>query len=115
MPEIRERHAPDLVIANGENSAGGLGITEKTANELFGAGVDVITTGNHVYRHRDAYEYLDRTERVIRPANYMTSSPGRGSVVVAVGDRRVGVINLSGSVQLKVARSPFPEADAIVE
>ena len=115
MPEIRARHAPDLVIANGENSAGGLGITEKTANEIFGAGADVITTGNHVYRHRDAYEYLDRADRVIRPANYMNSSPGRGSTVVSVGERRVGVINLSGSVELKVARSPFPEADAIVE
>lgn len=115
MPEIRERHAPDLVIANGENSAGGLGITEKTANEIFDAGVDVITTGNHVYRHKDAYEYLDRADRVIRPANYMTSNPGRGSTVVVAENRRVGVINLSGSVQLRVARSPFPEADAIVE
>jgi 2',3'-cyclic-nucleotide 2'-phosphodiesterase len=115
MPEIRERHAPDLVIANGENSAGGLGITEKTADELFAAGVDVITTGNHVYRHRGAYEYLDRSDRVIRPANYMTGNPGRGSTVVSMGDRRVGVVNLSGSVQLKVARSPFPEADSIVE
>ena len=76
MPELRERHAPDLVIANGENSAGGLGITEKTANDIFEAGVDVITTGNHVYRHRDAYEFLDRTDRVIRPANYMTGKPG---------------------------------------
>ena len=52
MPEIRERHSPDLIIVNGENSAGGLGITEKTANEMFGIGVDVITTGNHVYRHQ---------------------------------------------------------------
>src|SRR3954453_13408800 len=115
MPEIRERHAPDLVIANGENSAGGLGITEKTANDLFGAGVDVITTGNHVYRHRDAYEYLDRSDRGIRPANYMTRNPGRGSTVVSVADRRVGVVNLSGLVHLTVARSPFPEADSIVE
>jgi 2',3'-cyclic-nucleotide 2'-phosphodiesterase len=115
MPGIRERHAPDLVIANGENSAGGLGITEKTANELFEAGVDVITTGNHVYRHRGAYEFLDRSDRVVRPANYMTGSPGRGSTVVTVADRRVAVVNLSGSVQLRVARSPFPEADAIVE
>jgi 2',3'-cyclic-nucleotide 2'-phosphodiesterase len=115
MPRIRERHAPDLVIANGENSAGGLGITEKTANQLFDAGVDVITTGNHVYRHRDAYEFLDRSDRVIRPANYMTGSPGRGSTVVTASDRRVAVVNLSGSVQLRVARSPFPEADAIVD
>jgi metallophosphoesterase (TIGR00282 family) len=115
MPEIRERHAPDLVIANGENSAGGLGITEKTANELFETGVDVITTGNHVYRHRDAYEFLDRSDRVIRPANYMTGNPGRGSTVVTLGDRRIAVVNLSGAVELRVARSPFPEADAIVE
>jgi 2',3'-cyclic-nucleotide 2'-phosphodiesterase len=114
MPGIRERHAPDLVIANGENAAGGLGITEKTANELFEIGVDAITTGNHVYRHRDAYEFLDRSDRVIRPANYMAGNPGRGSMIISVGDRRVGVVNLSGSVQLKAARSPFPEADAMV-
>ena len=115
MPEIRERHSPDLIIVNGENSAGGLGITEKTANEMFGIGVDVITTGNHVYRHRNAYEFLDRSDRVIRPANYMAGNPGRGSTIATVGERRVGVVNLSGSVQLKAARSPFPEADSMVE
>ena len=115
MPELRERHAPDLVIANGENTAGGLGITEKTATELFDMGVDVITTGNHVYRHKDAYEFLDRADRVIRPANYMAGNPGRGHTIVTVGDRRVAVINLSGTVQLRAARSPFPEADAIVD
>src|SRR2546429_8634802 len=65
MPELRDRHAPDLVIANGENTAGGLGITQKTARELFDAGIDVITTGNHVYRHREVYEFLDRAERVV--------------------------------------------------
>src|SRR5947207_2986922 len=115
MPELRERHAPDMVIANGENTAGGLGITEKTATELFDMGVDVITTGNHVYRHKDAYEFLDRADRVIRPANYMAGNPGRGHTIVTVGDRRVAVINLSGTVQLRAARSPFPEADAIVD
>ena len=115
MPRIRDRHAPDLIIANGENSAGGLGITEKTADELFGIGVDVITTGNHVYRHRNAYEFLDRADRVIRPANYMAANPGRGSTIVDVGDRRVGVGNLSGTVQMKAARSPFPEAEAMAD
>jgi 2',3'-cyclic-nucleotide 2'-phosphodiesterase len=114
MPELRERHSPDVVIANGENTAGGLGITEKTARELFEVGVDVITTGNHVYRHRDVYDYLNRAERVIRPANYMAGNPGRGYTVIDVGERRLGVINLSGSVQLKVARSPFTEADALL-
>jgi 2',3'-cyclic-nucleotide 2'-phosphodiesterase len=115
MPELRDRHAPDLVIANGENTAGGLGITKKTATELFDMGVDVITTGNHVYRHKDAYEFLDHAERVIRPANYMAASPGRGHTIVSAGDRRVAVVNLSGSVQLRAARSPFPEADGLVD
>jgi metallophosphoesterase (TIGR00282 family) len=114
MPELRERHSPDLVIANGENTAGGLGITEKIARELFQLGVGVITTGNHVYRHRDAYEFLDRDDRVIRPANYMAGNPGSGYTVVPVGDRRLAVVNLSGSVHLRAARSPFAAADALI-
>ena len=115
MPQLREIHRPDLVIVNGENSAGGLGITEKTATDLFETGADVITTGNHVYRHREVYEYLDRTDRVIRPANYPHANPGRGHTIVEAAGRRVAVVNLSGAVQLKVARSPFHEIDAILE
>ena len=65
MPGLLERHAPDLVIVNGENSAGGLGITEKTGNDLMRMGADVITLGNHAYRHRDAYGYLDTAEQVV--------------------------------------------------
>ncbi len=115
MPGLREAHSPDLVIVNGENSAGGLGITEKTAADLFAAGADVITTGNHVYKHREAYEYLDRDERVIRPANYATGNPGRGHTVVEAAGQRIGVINLSGAVQLQAQRSPFAEVDSILE
>jgi metallophosphoesterase (TIGR00282 family) len=115
MPGLREAHSPDLVIVNGENSAGGLGITEKTASEMFAAGAGVITTGNHVYKHRESYEYLDRDERVIRPANYATGNPGRGHTVVEAAGQRVGVINLSGAVQLQAQRSPFAEVDSILE
>jgi 2',3'-cyclic-nucleotide 2'-phosphodiesterase len=115
MPELRERYDPDLVVVNGENSAGGMGITEKTAQALFDSGCDVITTGNHVYRHREAYDFLDRAERVIRPANYPHANPGKGFVVVEADGMRVGVINLSGAVGLQVARLPFPEADALLE
>jgi len=115
MPGLRERHSPDLTIVNGENSAGGMGITEKTARALFDAGCGVITTGNHVYRHREAYDFLDRAERVIRPANYPHANPGKGFVVVEAGGMRVGVINLSGAVGLRVARLPFQEADALLE
>ncbi len=115
MPELRERHAPDMTIVNGENSAGGIGITEKTARALFEAGADVITSGNHVYRHREVYAYLNRSERIVRPANYPYANPGRGYTVVEVGGSRAGVINISGAVGLKVARSPFIEVDAILE
>jgi 2',3'-cyclic-nucleotide 2'-phosphodiesterase len=111
MPELRERYEPDMVLANGENTAGGLGITEKIARELFDLGVDVITTGNHVYKHREVYGFLDRTDRVLRPANYPVSNPGRGSTVVEIAGRRVGVLNLSGALYLRVARSPFIDVE----
>jgi metallophosphoesterase (TIGR00282 family) len=114
LPRLRERLGPDLVIANGENAAGGVGITERTAADIYAAGVDVITTGNHVYRHRDVYAFLDTTDRVIRPANYMAGNPGKGHLVIEKGDLRWGVINLSGSVGLQAARSPFLEADRIL-
>jgi 2',3'-cyclic-nucleotide 2'-phosphodiesterase len=114
MPALRERHAPDLVIVNGENSAGGMGITQRTANDMFESGAGVITTGNHVYRHREAYDFLDSEERVIRPANYPQGNPGRGHTVVEVEGMRVRVINLSGGVGLRVARSPFDTVDSIL-
>jgi metallophosphoesterase (TIGR00282 family) len=115
MPGLRERLSPDLVIVNGENSAGGMGITERTARDLFESGTGVITTGNHVYRHREAYDFLDREPRVVRPANYPSANPGRGHTIVEVGGTRVAVVNLSGGVGLKVARSPFDAVDAILE
>jgi metallophosphoesterase (TIGR00282 family) len=114
MPALREEHSPDLVIVNGENSAGGVGITERTANDLFQSGADVITSGNHVYRHREAYEFLDSAERVVRPANYPQANPGRGHTVVEAAGMRVRVINLSGGVGLRVARSPFDTVDSIL-
>jgi metallophosphoesterase (TIGR00282 family) len=114
MPGLRERHSPDLIVVNGENSAGGMGITERTANDIFATGAGVITTGNHVYRHREAYEYLEREHLVIRPANYPQGNPGRGYTVVEIAGMRVGVINLSGAAGLKVARSPFDAVDEIL-
>ena len=76
LPSLIEQHKPDLVIANGENVAGGLGITPRTADKLFEAGIDVLTTGNHVYRHRDVYELLDTSDRIVRPANYLETQSG---------------------------------------
>src|ERR687887_1841391 len=114
LPGLREAHAPDFVVANGENAAGGVGITEKTARELLDLGIDAITLGNHAYRHREVYGYLDREERVVRPANYPKGSPGRGWTVVERGGIRLGVANLCGTVFMQAARSPFAEADALL-
>lgn len=115
MPGLRERYSPDLAIVNGENSAGGMGITERTAKDLFSMGFGVITLGNHTYRHREVYPYLDSSDRVIRPANFMTSAPGRGHTIVEAGGMRVCVINLIGLLHLQAARSPFTEADGLLE
>ncbi len=112
MPVLRERHKPDFVVVNGENAAGGVGITERTAEELFEAGADAITLGNHAYRHAEVYPYLDREQRIVRPANYPKGSPGRGMTVVERDGMALGVVNLSGTLFLEAARSPFPEADA---
>jgi 2',3'-cyclic-nucleotide 2'-phosphodiesterase len=111
MPSLRERFEPEMIVVNGENSAGGMGITEKTAEEIFATGADVITLGNHTYRHREVYQYLDRADRVIRPANYRRSNPGHGLTVVEKAGMRVAVLNLSGVVGLTAARSPFDEAE----
>jgi metallophosphoesterase (TIGR00282 family) len=114
LPGLRERHRPDFVVVNGENAAGGLGITRKTARELLDLGVDAITLGNHAYRHREVYEYLDQEPRIVRPANYPKGSPGRGHTVVESGGVRLGVVNLSGQVFLEAVRSPFAEIDSIL-
>jgi len=115
LPGLRERHQPDFVVVNGENSAGGLGITSKIARGLYDAGVDAITLGNHTYRHTEVYDFLDRDERIVRPANYPKGNPGRGHTIVESGGMRLAVVNLSGAVFLDVARSPFPEIDAILQ
>ena len=114
LPGLRERHEPDWVVANGENVAGGTGITEKTAGAIFAAGVDAITLGNHAYKHRDVYGYLDREKRIVRPANYHRSNPGRGHTVVERDGLRLAVVNLSGTVFLDAARSPFAEVDLVL-
>jgi 2',3'-cyclic-nucleotide 2'-phosphodiesterase len=115
LPALIEEHQPDFVVTNGENVAGGLGITQRTAEKIFAAGTDVITTGNHVYRHRDAYAYLDGTDRVVRPANYLDGNPGRGHTVVEKDGVRWGIVNLSGTVFLNAARSPFLVIDGLLE
>ncbi|MGA1212220.1 MAG: TIGR00282 family metallophosphoesterase [Solirubrobacterales bacterium] len=115
LPSLKDRFGADLTVVNGENSAGGVGITEGTADDLFEAGADLITLGNHAYRRREAWDWLDRDERVLRPANFRKSNPGRGFTMVEAGGMSVGVVNLIGRIGLDAAISPFDEADRLLD
>jgi len=115
LPVLRERHDPAFVVVNAENVAGGFGITPEIADELLAAGVDVITLGNHAYRRREIYPYLDREPRILRPANYLHSQPGHGHTIVVHDGVRLAVVNLSGNVFMNAGRSAFTEADTLVE
>ncbi|MFZ1925639.1 MAG: TIGR00282 family metallophosphoesterase, partial [Solirubrobacteraceae bacterium] len=114
LPILRERYAPTFVVVNGENVAGGLGITPKVAEELFRGGIDAITLGNHAYHRREIYSYLDTKERIVRPFNYLRGQPGRGVCVVEKDGLRLGVINLSGNLFLKAGRSAFTEIEPAI-
>jgi metallophosphoesterase (TIGR00282 family) len=112
LPGLREELAPDFVVANGENAAGGIGITPKEADELFGAGVDAITLGNHTYRHREVWPYLEAERRIVRPYNYLPTQPGRGTTMIERGGRSLGIVNLSGVVHLQAGSPPLVAVDA---
>ena len=111
LPVLRERYEPTFVIVNGENVAGGLGITPKLADELIAAGIDAITLGNHTYHRREVYAYLDAQPRILRPVNFLRSQPGHGVCVVERDGVRLGVINLSGNLYLRAGRSAFTEIE----
>jgi len=112
LPGLVEQHAIDFVVVNGENAANGVGITPKIADALFAAGVDAITLGNHTYRQREIYAYLDEHERILRPANFLKSQPGHGWCVVERDGVRLGVVNLSGNLYMRAGHPAFSNADA---
>ena len=114
LPALRERFQPTFVIVNGENVAGGLGITPKLADDLLGSGVDAITLGNHAYHRKEILPYLDAQERVLRPANYLRSHPGRGHCLLERDGVSLGVVNLSGNVFVQAGRPAFSEIETVL-
>lgn len=114
LPGLRAELALDLVIANGENSAGGVGITAATANDLFTAGVDLLTTGNHVWHQREALTYLPTTDRVVRPLNFPPGAPGLGATLVDAGGTPVLLTNALGRVFMDAVDDPFRALDALL-
>jgi 2',3'-cyclic-nucleotide 2'-phosphodiesterase len=111
VPELRRELGAGFVVANGENAAGGIGITPKEADELLANGVDAITLGNHAYRHREIWPYLDAEPRIVRPANYLPAQPGRGTCVVERDGTSLGIVNLSGNLHLQAASPALVTVD----
>ena len=103
----RVEYQPDIVIANGENAAGGMGITPKVATELFAAGVDVLTLGNHTFKHKEVVTLLETEPRVVRPANYPPGVPGRGYGIFPAGESRLAVVNVLGRIFMDPLDDPF--------
>jgi len=103
LGDLRDEFNADFVVVNGENAAGGIGITPKHADELFAAGADLITLGNHTYRHRDVWPYLQQRRDIIRPANFLPTQPGRGTALVERDGTTLGVVNLAGNLYMNPA------------
>jgi 2',3'-cyclic-nucleotide 2'-phosphodiesterase len=112
LPGLRDRHRTDFVIVNGENAAGGFGITEAICQEFLDAGADVVTTGNHAFDHREALVFIERQPRLLRPANFPPGAPGRGAgLFEAANGAQVLVMNLMGRVFMDAMDCPFQTLD----
>jgi metallophosphoesterase (TIGR00282 family) len=114
LPSLKKKYEPRFTIANGENAAGGNGITQDIAEELHNAGIEVLTMGNHVWDNKDVYNFIDGDDRIVRPANYPPGSPGNGFTIVQKADCAIGVVNLSGRVFMPPLDCPFRAIDQII-
>lgn len=114
LPPLKKELGADIVIANGENSAVGNGITPQSAKHILDSGVDLITLGNHALRRREVYSLLDSHSPIIRPANLHPSAPGKGMEIIDKGYCRVAVINLLGALYLSPIENPFAAADRMI-
>jgi metallophosphoesterase (TIGR00282 family) len=116
LPKIRKKERIGFVIANGENAAGGSGVTPQIADELFAYGIDVLTSGDHIWKRKEILERIETDKRILRPANYPREAPGFGSTVVeSSSDVNVGVINLVGRVFMLSVECPFRVAREEIE
>ena len=110
LPGLRQQYGLDLIMVNGENAAGGIGVTVETAQEMLDAGADVLTSGNHIWMHREIYPYLDSDMPILRPLNYPPGVPGRGYIVIG----QVAVVNLIGRVFIGDFDNPFHAIDKLL-
>lgn len=112
LPRAADLEGPfDFVIANAENAAGGFGLTRKTMDELFGFGIDALTSGNHIWDNRDALVLLDEEARLVRPANYPPACRGSGSAIIEKKGLKLAILNLQGRIFMQAIDCPFRRAD----
>jgi len=115
LPELKSRHALDFVIVNGENAAGGRGITGKITIDLLRAGVSVITTGDHIWDQKEILSFIDTEPRLLRPVNYPDGAPGSGSIVLETAKGKIGVINVQARTFMQpILENPFRAVEAAV-
>jgi len=115
LPELKEKHALDFIIVNGENAAGGRGITGKITIELLRAGASVVTTGDHIWDQKEIIQFLDLEPRLLRPLNYPDGAPGNGSIVLETAKGKIGVINVQGRTFMQpILENPFRAVQAAV-
>lgn len=115
LPALRSEKQADLVIVNGENSARGNGISPESAEMIFASGADVITTGNHVFRQKNAYELIENSGSILRPANFPDVCPGRGYLLENFAGVRTLIMNLQGTLFMEALASPFETCERILE
>jgi metallophosphoesterase (TIGR00282 family) len=116
LSRVVDQHRVDLVVANGENASGGIGITPPVADQFLNQGVDVLTSGNHIWKHKEILAYLEDTDRLLRPANYPPGTPGRGlAIVETAAGEPAAVINLEGRVFMNSVECPFRTVDRLLE
>ncbi|SIO14276.1 TIGR00282 family metallophosphoesterase [Halodesulfovibrio marinisediminis] len=115
LASLREEKGADLIIANGENASGGIGLSGDTMRELFGAGIDILTSGNHIWKHKEMYNLLNNEPRIIRPANYPQGAPGSGLVIHKLADgRKIAIMNLLGRTFMDDIDCPFKKVDELL-
>ena len=116
LPKLKKNKKIDFIVANAENAAGGSGLTPEIAEELFDIGIDVLTSGDHIWKKKEIYDFLNADKRILRPANYPETDPGRGATIVESSDGiKVGVINVLGRVFLSAIECPFKTAQELVK
>lgn len=114
LPDLVKQYKPVLVVANGENAAGGFGLTRNVAEELFALGIDVLTSGNHIWDQKEMYHYISEEPRILRPANYPPQVPGASVYLHRCSDAVIAVVNLIGRVFMGDFDCPFRTADQIL-